>query len=87
MGPETLVRRYEELRSYALGEVQGSVPRGLALFVRYGLPTWAEAWSSLTLAPAPRVLPRAGEGHPRPVSVQHELVMALVGMALSCRGR
>ena len=87
MGPETLAARYEELRSYALGEVQGPVPRGLALFVRHGLPAWEEAWLSLTPAPAPRVVPRAGEGHPTPVSVQHELVMALVGMALSCRRR
>lgn len=52
-----------------------------------GGTAWMEAWLSWVPAPAPRVAPGLVGGYPTPVNVQPELVMALVGMALSCRGR
>lgn len=41
-----MARRYEELRSFALGEktcVEAS--RGLALFLKEGMAAWISAWS------------------------------------------
>lgn len=80
-----LVDRYEEMRAYVAGSEPGPVPRGLALLVRYGVPAWAEACLACPPPPALPVGSWAGGRGVAPASVQAELVMALAGMALSCR--
>ncbi len=84
---EGLAERYEELRAYAVGAVPGSVPRGLALLVRRGVSAWVQGWASCAPACRAPTEPAAGGVSTTGTRTQAELVMALVTMALSCRGR
>jgi len=84
-----LTKRYEELRAFALGEATGvTPPKGLALFLRQGMPGWIGAWSHLVSAgpirsssPAESILDEAAR------SLQAEVVLVLAGMALSASRR
>lgn len=52
---QDLRARYEELRAWAIGDgTRKTIPRGLTLLLRQGLPGWVEAWSHLLATPARR---------------------------------
>lgn len=87
MSADGLAERYEEVRAYAVGAVPGAAPRGLALLMRRGVPAWVGAWASCAPACSLRVGPGSGGLGTTGARTQAELVMALVTMALSCRGR
>jgi hypothetical protein len=76
------------LRAYALGgRAAGTLPQGLALILRHGMPAWLEAWrrstpSRLEAFPAPVAAARE-----RPVGGLHaEVALVLAGMALRTMG-
>lgn len=80
-----LTERYEELRSFALGEPTQVIPKGLALFLRQGMPGWIGAWSHLLPA---KVSSPAGDSSGRAVScLETEVALVLVDMALSASRR
>jgi len=69
---------YEALRAEVVGDVGAASPRGLALVLTHGLPTWIRAWAA-----PPTVVP------PAPVGTQvatgglgGEVVRLLTEMAL-----
>ena len=79
-----LCEHYEELRAQATGEYRCvATPRGLALFLRQGMPGWMLAWldcASVTRLATPE-LP-ADKGNSLPGASHSEVVMVLVSMAL-----
>lgn len=45
---DVLIKSYEDLRDFMVGhKMTLAPPRGLALFLRRGMPGWIEAWSGL----------------------------------------
>jgi hypothetical protein len=76
---------YEALRAQATGELPAVTPRGLALFLAAGFPTWMKAWAPLT-PPAPTTSARRGDREVR-ISLGGEVVQLLTEMALGCRRR
>jgi hypothetical protein len=45
---DVLTKSYEDLRDFMVGhKMTLAPPRGLALFLRQGMPGWIEAWSKL----------------------------------------
>ena len=45
---DVLIKSYEDLREFMIGhKMTLAPPRGLALFLRRGMPGWIEAWSRL----------------------------------------
>jgi hypothetical protein len=45
---DMLIKSYEDLRDFTVGhKMTLAPPRGLALFLRQGMPGWIEAWSRL----------------------------------------
>jgi len=83
----SLCEQYETLRAQATGEYPGiATPRGLALFLRQGMPAWMSAWldcASITRLVTPR-LP-ADKGNGLPGASHPEVAMVLVSMALQTR--
>jgi len=78
-----LTHSYEALRAQALGEIPTMTPRGLALFLRGGLPSWMCACAPTGL-PAPTATPMACSGQVNGLtSLSVELVRLLTEMALS----
>lgn len=61
--PDELTRRYEEARSFALGEIV-SFPVGFSLIVRSGVADWIRALSACTARPPKELERRAGGGIP-----------------------
>lgn len=85
LGVANLMEDYEALRAFALGQgIEGPPPRGLAVFLRGGMPGWMGAWSRLEpsarweAAPPPEgAWGRAG------AAVVGDVVVVLAGMALA----
>lgn len=61
--PEELTTRYEETRSFALGEVV-SFPVGFSLIVRSGVAAWIRALSACMALPSKEPMRRGGSGMP-----------------------
>ena len=82
--PVEIARAYEALRAQAVGQAPAATPRGLALFLRVGLPGWMPACPPLAATAAP---PRAADTPPRTASTEPtaELVRVLAAMALGHR--
>jgi hypothetical protein len=80
-----LTLAYEALRAQATGELPATTPRGLALFLAEGLPTWMQAWTPVASTPT-TARPTARE-HPPPTGVGGEVVKLLAEMALRCQRR
>jgi hypothetical protein len=83
----SLGEHYEQLRAQARGELPYlSTPRGLALFLRQGMPGWILAWSYCT--PATRTTaPRAQDdrGSVLRMSYAREVAVLLANMALKAQ--
>lgn len=81
---DSLGEHYEQLRAQATGELPYlSTPRGLALFLRHGMPGWILAWSYCT--PATRTTaPRSQDdrGSVLLESYAGEVAVLLANMAL-----
>jgi hypothetical protein len=78
-----LTLAYEALRSQATGRAPATTPRGLALFLAAGCPTWMKAWTSPVVA-VPKT-PAAPQYRERSVGLSGEVVQLLTEMALSCQ--
>lgn len=80
-----LTLAYEALRAQATGQAPPTTPRGLALFLAAGCPTWMNAWKPLVAA-VPKI-PAAPYHHYREPSVGlgGEVVQLLTEMALGCQ--
>ncbi len=80
-----LCEQYEALRAQATGQYPGiATPRGLALFLRQGMPGWMLAWSDcvpVTTTTATRTTNDKGTGLLG--SLHSEVAMLLVSMALA----
>ena len=74
---DTLIARYEELRSQVLGGLGHGM--GLALFLRQGMRSWIEAWRHCTLG-APREQNQSDPTVATPLRT--ELAMLLASMVL-----
>ena len=86
--PGELEQAYEALRAQATGQLPATTPRGLALFLAGGLPTWLAAWMTPALAPvAVRPAPPVAVPKPGLASVSTELVMVLTEMVLGGQRR
>jgi hypothetical protein len=86
-GPTDLEQGYEALRAQAVGEIPSVTPRGLALFLRAGLPTWMSACAPVT---PPTLMTRSstdGSQERRLSSLSTDLVRVLTEMALGSRRR
>jgi len=77
-----LALAYEALRAQATGELPSVTPRGLALFLAQGLPSWINSWKPVATEPKP---PAAARVHKPPVSPESEIVQLLTEMALRCQ--
>jgi hypothetical protein len=82
-----LCEQYEALRAQATGQRPDiTTPRGLALFLRQGMPAWISAWSDcapVTSTTAPRVPNGKDSGL---LSSSHsEVAVLLVNMALQAQ--
>jgi hypothetical protein len=83
---EHLRHAYEVLRAHALGKpLVATVPRGLALFLRSGLPGWMQAWKRLVPSPSRPVPTTASLPPPTSLGMAAELALLLTQMALSGR--
>ncbi len=81
-----LTLAYEALRAQATGELPAVTPRGLAMFLAAGFPTWMKAWAPL--APVPIKAPPAVNSNCNPpIGIRAEVVQVLAEMALSCQKR
>lgn len=80
-----LTLAYEALRAQAAGQLPASTPRGLALFLAAGCPSWMHAWQPLT-APA-RIIPAAPHQVEPPARLGGEVVQVLTEMALGWHRR
>jgi len=74
---------YEALRAQATGALPATTPRGLALFLAAGCPTWITTWTP-SAAVAPRIPTRAHD-RATPVGLDGEVVQLLTEMALGCQ--
>lgn len=86
-GPTDLEQGYEALRAQAVGEIPSVTPRGLALFLRAGLPAWMSACAPVT---RPTLMTRSstdGRQERRLSSLSTDLVGVLTEMALGSRRR
>lgn len=85
-GTTELTVAYEALRAQATGQMPTTTPRGLALCLTAGLPTWMKAWAPLS----PAVPPSATTGsrtEGTPIQMGGEVVRLLTEMALGCQRR
>jgi hypothetical protein len=82
-----LTQGYEALRAQAVGEIPTVSPRGLAVFMRGGMPSWMCACVP-TSRPSPTPTPAAGSAQAIGLtSLSLELVRLLTEMALSSQRR
>ena len=82
-----LTQGYEALRAQAVGEIPTMTPRGLAVFMGRGLPSWMCACMP-TGRPAPTSTPVARSGQVNGLtSLSVELVRLLTEMALNSHRR
>ncbi len=84
---EDLTLAYEALRAQATGGLPASTPRGMALFVAGGSPTWMHAWQPLVAAPRTSAAPRPAQLVEPPAGMRAEVVQLLTEMALGCQKR
>ena len=74
---------YEALRAQATGQLPATTPRGLALFLAAGCPSWMKALTPLTVAvPKP---PTAAHRRGPSVGLGGGVVQLLTEMALGCQ--
>lgn len=85
-GPTDLEQGYEALRAQAVGEIPSVTPRGLALFLRAGLPAWMSACAPVTRPTLTRSSTH-GSQERRLSSLSTDLVRVLTEMALGSRRR
>ena len=84
---DTLTESYETLRDFVVyHRMSLGSPRGLALFLRWGMPGWMEAWSSLASADrartdSPRPSLGISTGCARPLPAEAAVILA--GMVLA----
>jgi len=77
-----LALAYEALRAQATGELPSVTPRGLALFLAQGFPSWLNSWKPVAFEPKTPPVAR----HPQPsVGRESEMVQLLTEMALRCQ--
>jgi hypothetical protein len=76
---------YEALRAQATGGLPASTPRGLAMFVAAGCPTWMSAWQPLVTAVRRTAIPSSPVESP--AGSRAEVVQVLTEMALGCQKR
>jgi hypothetical protein len=76
------VQRYEQLRDQALNQL--SCGCAMALFIHQGMAAWMKAW--ISYVPEGQRPPREDKLVQKNSSkkIQADIVMILVGMALSC---
>ena len=81
----SLCEQYEALRAQATGEYPGiATPRGLALFLRQGMPGWMLAWSDCVLVTiTTATMSTNDKGNALLGSLHSEVAMLLVSMALA----
>lgn len=77
-----LALAYEALRAQATGELPSVTPRGLALFLAQGFPSWMNRWKPTAIEPRPSV---AAHRQQPPVGPEREIVQLLTEMALGCQ--
>ncbi len=87
--PRAFADRYEEARAYALDrQSSATLPQGVALLLRRGVPDWLQAWreQSGTAPEAPHV---AAGGPPVGLStgVRFDVALVLATMVLHAAGR
>jgi len=84
-----LEQAYEALRAQATGQLAATTPRGFALFLARGLPSWLVAWAAPALAPPASVRPAAGASIPMPglAGLSVDLVRVLTEMVLGSQRR
>ena len=76
-GAADLSQGYEALRAQAVGEIPSVTPRGLAVFINDGLPSWMRACAP-TSRPSATAIPAASSGQvSRLTSLSVELVRLL----------
>jgi hypothetical protein len=80
-----LTLAYEALRAQATGGLPASTPRGLALFVAAGCPTWMSAWQPLVTAVRRTAIPSSPVEPPS--GSRAEVVQVLTEMALGRQKR
>ena len=74
---------YEALRAQATGQLPATTPRGLALFLTAGCPTWMQAWTPLAVGvPRTTAAPHRREAS---VGLASEVVQLLTQMAVGCQ--
>lgn len=77
-----LAQAYELLRAQAEGSVRpGTPPKGLAVFLRAGMPEWMATWRRLLPRSAPDP-ERTATGAPSLAGIGRELALLLAEMAL-----
>jgi len=77
-----LTLAYEALRAQATGELPSVTPRGLALFLAQGLPSWISSWKPVATEPKTPAVARHQQPSVGPAS---EMVQLLTEMALRCQ--
>lgn len=77
---DTLIARYEELRSQVLQGVGRGM--GLVLFLREGMRAWLESWSDCTLPVADHSGTRTRDVELMPLDLRGEMARILAGMAM-----
>jgi len=83
---EHLRQAYEVLRTHALGKpLAATVPKGLALFLRSGLPGWMQAWKRLVPSPSRPAPTTASPSASISLGMAAELALLLTQMVLSGR--
>ena len=88
---DALIESYEDLRDFTVcHKMTLATPRGLALFLRQGMPGWMEAWSRLgpsheamtiTHRPLETSLGRAGPLPPEAAAILANMALATVRRA------
>ena len=84
--PAALTAAYEELRAWAGGQPRpGPRPPGLALCLRFGVPTWlAAATTRLPRQAAYAASPGAGQAAGLPAAAGTDLTLVLAAMVAAC---
>ncbi len=81
LSADDLSSRYEALRTGALGGEPTESPRGMALLVSEGLPSWIKAWN----IPVAANIPAHAGARPSAGGLGAEVVRLLTEMALGQR--
>lgn len=85
-----LTKSYEDLRDFTVcHKMTLAPPRGLALFLRQGMPGWMEAWPKLV--PSEQAVPvslqplEIGPGHTEPLPSEAAAILANMALAAAAR--